>query len=495
MFKFFKKISVIGTIIAVILFTTVMAIAIPVAQNKDDYSNLAVKSFTAPTWTVSGENGQAVETTNLYTYLRFNVSDLGDNKLKAVWFNFGESAVEALNLSVGSFSSTTSSGNSVYGFGKKDLDLTTIPTNQWVCVSSNYKAETVGKGPDFTVSFDKNIVINEIVFVGITPKGALVKLNPVLVEVGAIAGDKLTNPLTGSVSTRNAMPSLLDEAMAVVDEQGSFDLSLVERTVNEAGTGNYAAMNAKEVYAYPEVELTWLQEQRLAYYKDVLTLKTTGAQNNTLSGKTGALGLEVIYLGVAMFGETAFGMQSMALVFGIASIILLAFLLKKHVKDGLIFACVSVAFAGVLSVFTVALGVIVAPIVALFIVGAVFFALNYIAKTLDAKMAINVVISGLLLSVAIALKSTAIVVLPFIVAGIVYRAIKDCKVLKVNGKSAKSYIVDLSVSAVIGFVFMAFIVLGFSNLIISKTLFAVTGEKSLLTNAFKTFGKSFVNWL
>ncbi len=479
MFNFFKKFSVIAVLVAVLLFSAVMAVTIPLASAKDDYQDLTVKGFRTSVLEVSDGN-TSIETTDLYTYFRFNVTGvLGSNKIKSFWINVGDADVGAIDIHFAYYSSLSSSGNTGYGFGKKTAIDLTGDTDQWVNLMSTIEDKLLSTSY-ITFALNNSVFINEVCIVAVNSKGNLVQITPTLDEIGCVVGDKLN--VTLSSPLRNPMPSLLEGAQAILDEQHTFDISLIETDENGLLT-------------YPVQELGWLASQRTAYYLDALTLTSKGALNEELSGKTGILGAEIVTLGTLMFGNNAFGLHFFSLLAGIGAIVVFALLMKKLTKTNWIFACGLAVFVGLLAMFTSAFGVIIAPIIALLIVTSAYFASKYILSSLSNGRVINLVLSGVAFSLAILCKSTAIIFLPFIIAGICYRAIKDCKLLKQNNKSVGSYLIEVIVPVIIGFVLFALITACFANLIVSKTLVIVMGESSLIKTVFSAFGKSFLIWL
>ena len=493
--NFFKKISasVWGLVAVLIVFTTLCSVHIGLTKVEK-----TVSSFATPKWVSSNIDGTDDE---LATFVTIKANDMNGAVLKSVWLKLDEvDTSSSPKVYIYSHANTSSSGNGGYGFGEVVLDLSDAKNLQWFNVATSYN-EVVGKGSMFTFTFVGDLTISEIALVGVYNSGAnegdLVQFKDLSIEyAGFTPATKSTmnSPLTGSSSKKYNYEETKVLANAMIDEQDSFNVSNIEREVT---VDDEKPSNTKETHSY-----TGSYSQSNVYLGDALNLfKDKG---NVVNHNVNVLGSQLIGLSVAMFGETSFGVHFLSLLMAIGSISVVFFIAKRFAKKDIINIAVTATYAVVLMLFFTILGVVVAPIVALFASLAVFFMSKFFVSGFNTKGAytpvVSIMLSGVFTCLAILSKVTAVIILPAVIALLVLRIVKDIKVeiakAKANGKAVSYYNMYVSIlSAVVGFI-LAGVVLTVATYFISGTMLtAYFGESSLLKVIFKNMGVMFGYWL
>lgn len=493
--NFFKKISasVWGLIAVLIVFTTVCGVH--VGLTKVEKTNL---SFEVPKWAST-----AVNSTNddLATFVTIKANDMNGAVLKSVWLNLDEVDTTASpKVYIYSHSNTASSGNGGFGFGEVVLDLSDVDNFEWFNVATSYN-EIVGKGSSFTFTFVGDFVINEIALVGVYNSGAkegeLVQFKDLTIEYAGFTPSTksaMNSPLTGTTSKKYSLDDTKILAQAMIDEQDTFDVSLINEEVTVA---DEKPSDAKVIHTYTGDKL-----ERESYLAGALNLFNYSGE--VVNHKLNVLGAQIIDLSVSIFGETSFGVHFVSLLMGIASIFVAYFIARRFAKCDTIKIVATAVYALVLALFFTILGVVVAPIVALFLTLAAFFMSGYYAKGFATKKAyvpvLNIMLSGVFTWCALLSKVTSVIFVPAILALFVLGIIKNAKnenaIAKAKGKKVSYYNTYMAIFAgIVGFILAGVILTVGTYLISGSMLTAYYSEKSIISVIFKHTGVMFGYWL
>lgn len=494
--NFFKKISasVWGLIAIIIVFSTLCGVHVGLTKVEP-----TISSFTTPKWQTTSVDG--VDESDLATFVTIKANDMDGATLKSVWLNLDEiSETVAPKVYIYSHANTASSGNGGYGFGETVLNLSSVKNLEWFNVATSY-AEIVGKGPMFTFTFVGDFVINEIALVGVyntgAKKGELVQFKDLTIEYAGFAPstkNTMNTPLEGQYSKKYNREDTKLLAQAMIDEQDMFDISLIDRKITVTAE---SPAEVKEVHSY-----TGEYSERNIYLADAINLFQN--RGKVVNHRVNVLGSQIIGLSVAIFGETSFGLHFIPLLMAIGSIFVVFFIVKRFTKNNIINIAVTATYAIALMLFFTILGVIVAPLVALFMSLALLFMSNYYNKGFTAKSSytpvLAIMISGIFTWCAILSKVTAVIFVPLVIVLLILGIIKDTKreiaKAKANGKKVSYYNTYMAIFAsVVGFV-LAGVLLSLASYFISGSMLTVYyGETSIIKLILKNTGIMFGMWL
>lgn len=351
----------------------------------------------------------------VWTACAYQVQDLStsedDREYHSVWASFASidytKGVEEIVIRVQKATATSSNFSSGSN-SKKTFKNTTEDLNigGWVKLFDYGDTST---HPYFIIATRNKIKINEIVFVG--------EKDGVLSQLSATAyGSGYTGSGETSWATKLDESSIAKDAQAITDanklinEQNTFDVSLIKGDLYNNG-------------------------EKCLYASETSIISSINGLidgRGTVSTESNPLGLYLMALGKAIGGS--YGLRVTSLLFAVGSIILLYFIGKKIFKENLYAFILAVCYAisgYALSYATIAS---VNSAMTFFILLAFYFAYNFSNKDLiatkDTRVYARILISGLALSLALAIKAQALFFIPVVLAPVVYSFAKFGKTLK-----------------------------------------------------------------
>lgn len=334
--------------------------------------------------------------------------DTTDQKvIGSIWVNLGGVAKENTQAKITVSSQQTSLTGSFttnYGGGEKTVDYTATSFGKWVRLA---QMTNENSRKYVMLSTKEEVKINEVVFLDKT--GKVIKAT--VKYVGP--NDKVSGSLSDTL-THETYNYKVKEAGALINEQGLFQPARVD------------GVNYLNVY-------NGLSE------REIITLESI---NNILNGgsyvddSVNPFGLELMSIGVAIFGGNALGLRIIPMLFTLATIVVLYFVGKQLFASngyGLFFAILYAISGFALS--TAAVGGVEAIFV-FFAVMSFWFMYKFLVKAAskreDIKYYLPLVLSGIFFAVAVSVKMQALYLLIALVLIFVLALLKQRKLASDN---------------------------------------------------------------
>lgn len=339
-------------------------------------------------------------------------TDNGDESVGDIWLNLG-TANGKTEVSFHVTSNTlglTNSYYTTYGGGEKTLTVDTDNSGGWVRLTTMTATSSSSFRKYFQISTKQEVRINEVVF--LNQDGKVIKA-----EVKYAGPNKNANSTSepSSTITSKIYDYRVKAAAALLDEQDKFDYSCVKDGVYST---KYAALSQREAVTLESV-------LNILYGGDFV--------DDTVN----PFGLQLISVGVAIFGGNVLGLRIIPALFSVATILLIFFIGRKIFANdysGLIFAALYAISGFALSL--AGFGGIDAIFV-FFALLSVAFMYKFYDKVLSRrtgfKYYLPLMLSGIFFAVALSVKMQALFVLVALIVIFVLALVKQSKLKALSG--------------------------------------------------------------
>ncbi len=337
-------------------------------------------------------------------------TDNGDETVGDIWLNLGTTSGKTeASFNVGYSLSTASSANNSYftssGGGDKTVTVDTDNANGWVRL-------TTLTASDFRkyiqISTKQEVRINEVVF--LNQDGKVIKAE---VKYAGPNANKTGTP--SPTLTSKIYAYRVKAAAALLDEQDKFDYSCVKDGVYNA---KYSALTQREAVTL----------------ESVLNILHGGT---FVDDTVNPFGLQLISVGVAIFGGNVLGLRIIPALFSVATILLIFFIGRKLFDcdySGLIFAALYAVSGFALSL--AGFGGVDAIFV-FFALLSIAFMYKFYDKVLSRKTGLKyylpLIASGISFAFALSVKMQAVFVLVALIVLFVLALIKQNKLKTLSG--------------------------------------------------------------
>lgn len=337
-------------------------------------------------------------------------TDNGDESVGDIWLNLGtvNGKTEVSFYVTSNTLGLTNSYYTTYNGGEKTLTVDTDNSGGWVRLTAMSTSSSFRKY--FQISTKQEVRINEVVF--LNQDGKVIKA-----EVKYAGPNKNANSTSepSSTITSKIYDYRVKAAAALLDEQDKFNYSCVKDGVYNT---KYAALSQREAVTLESV-------LNILYGGDFV--------DDTVN----PLGLQLISVGVAVFGGNVLGLRIIPALFSVATILLIFFIGRKIFANdysGLIFAALYAVSGFALSL--AGFGGVDAIFV-FFALLSVAFMYKFYDKVLSRrtgfKYYLPLMLSGISFAVALSVKMQALFVLVALIVIFVLALVKQSKLKTLSG--------------------------------------------------------------
>lgn len=341
-----------------------------------------------------------------------------DNKkvvVSSVWLNLGgidhESGAASASIMLTSATGSTSAFTSGFGGGAKSVPNVNSSVGNWIKLADMTSTST--SRVYYMLSTKNELSYNEVVFLDNNGK----KIEAEIFCAGP--NEKPTDKL-GELIKSDIYDYKAEAAAATLDEQDTFSVSAV------GANGVYA----NEYYTGRLTE------------REILTLDSV---RNILSGDSGytdetvnAFGLQLIAVGVALFGGNSFGLRIVPMLFAIGTIVLMYFFMKRLFSSSA--AGLAAAFLFAISGYALSSATLgsVEAIYVFFCLLSVFFMSNFYtgATKQNKRSFVYLALSGAAYALAVSVKTNALFLLLGLAVIFVFALVKQNKAAKRRAEKA-----------------------------------------------------------
>ena len=223
-----------------------------------------------------------------------------------IWLNLGgidRSAGSNVSVAVSSATSSTGSFSTGFGGGTKTVANTFDSVGKWIRLVQSTSTSTTSPRIYYQLSTKSELKYNEVMFLDRNGR-------KIAAEIFCAGPNAKTNEALGKLITSDLYRDRAEAAKVTLDEQEKFDLSAVNG-------GSYRT----EDYTGK------LTEKESAVLDSVRNLLS--GENGYTEPTSNAFGLQLIAVGVAIFGGNTFGLRFMPTLFALGTIVLLYFFAKR----------------------------------------------------------------------------------------------------------------------------------------------------------------------